>query len=165
MPDLTPEPLTNKHLETFVFDPHRAAEQEVAAMASELLAARARLAKLEEQARVHRREYRELHINCEKRVEERNDAYARITELKAELTQARDLVVKFIDSRARDIVAEETSQPFPDGYVTGFLNDQDRVTGLEHVSYPTRVQAVERAEYRRPSIPTVAVYALRKDGE
>jgi hypothetical protein len=56
----------------------------------------------------------------------------------------------------------EASQPFPAGYVTGFLNDQDRVCGLEHVAYPTRGQAVERAEYRRPALPGVAVYALRK---
>lgn len=47
MPDQTPEPLTVEHLETFAFDPHRAADQEVAAMARELLAARARIAELE----------------------------------------------------------------------------------------------------------------------
>ena len=42
----TPEPLTRQHLETFVFDPHRAAEQEVAAMARELIATRAEIAVL-----------------------------------------------------------------------------------------------------------------------
>lgn len=41
MPDLT-----HKHLETFVFDPHCAAEPEIAAMARELISARARLAEL-----------------------------------------------------------------------------------------------------------------------
>jgi hypothetical protein len=71
---------------------------------------------------------------------------ARIAELEAKRDAARDVARKMIDSRARDIVAEEAAQPFPAGYVTGFLNDQDRVTGLEHVAYPTRVQAVERAE-------------------
>lgn len=47
MPDQTVEPLTRHHLETFVFDPHRAAEQAVAAMAHELIAARARITELE----------------------------------------------------------------------------------------------------------------------
>lgn len=45
MPDLT-----HKHLETFVFDPHCAAEPEIAAMARELISARGRLAELEAQA-------------------------------------------------------------------------------------------------------------------
>jgi chromosome segregation ATPase len=76
---------------------------------------------------------------------------ARVVELRAQ-----------VDARDARIAELEASQPFPAGYVTGFLNDQDRVCGLEHVAYSTRVQAVERAEYRRPSIPTVAVYALRK---
>ena len=44
MPDLT-----HKHLETFVFDPHCAAEPEIAAMARELISARARIAELEAQ--------------------------------------------------------------------------------------------------------------------
>lgn len=39
--------LTREHLETFVFDPHRAAGAEVEAMAHELIAARARVAELE----------------------------------------------------------------------------------------------------------------------
>ncbi|MBF6538197.1 hypothetical protein IU418_13385 [Nocardia farcinica] len=52
----TPTPraeLSREHLEVFAVDPHAAAESEVAAMARELLAARARVAELEgEQAKV-----------------------------------------------------------------------------------------------------------------
>lgn len=44
MPDLT-----HKHLETFVFDPHCAAEPEIAAMARELINNRTRIAELEAQ--------------------------------------------------------------------------------------------------------------------
>ncbi|MBF6584394.1 hypothetical protein IU414_06425 [Nocardia farcinica] len=41
--------LSREHLEVFAVDPHAAAESEVAAMAQELLAARARIAELEAQ--------------------------------------------------------------------------------------------------------------------
>ncbi|MBF6254442.1 hypothetical protein [Nocardia farcinica] len=39
--------LSREHLEVFAVDPHAAAESEVAAMAQELLAARARIAEME----------------------------------------------------------------------------------------------------------------------
>lgn len=78
--------LTREHLETFTFDPHRAAEDEVAVMALELINARGRIAELEAE-----REAVRTTVGTFMRITDREgaDAAARVAELETANTRVQ----------------------------------------------------------------------------
>lgn len=138
-------PLSHDHLETFVFDPHRAPEGEVSAMARELIAARYRITELQAVGDAYQRQYHQARDRVAELEAERDVSRSECGRLSNELTErtqwedrarvrlndalaiiaSRDRVL----AEARERVAElETKQP-PVGYISGYRDERiGRVT-------------------------------------
>lgn len=108
--DPIPAPLSDDHLRRIVEDPYNCNDDRHRSMAAELLELRARVTALEAARKRHRSEYRELHISCEQRVRERNDAYADLAEIAAALGAPEDTRRDCLPEMARTRIAELEAQ-------------------------------------------------------
>lgn len=113
MSDQTFEPITDARLRQLRDDEYVCVTDGVRSMAAELLAARARLATLEEQARVHRREYRELHVSCEKHVEKHHEFRVYLAEIGDALGEPEDTRFDALPGVARELRARITEPEVP----------------------------------------------------